>query len=77
LSNPVGCTGTVSLHGAIVPDRGPGEVLIEMDGGTQAFNAYAANRSDAIPPSTEIVVVSKIAPRTVLVTRMYELEGEK
>jgi hypothetical protein len=74
VSDPVGCTGTVSLRGAIAPGR-PGEVLVEVGGGTQAFYALDAN-GGAIEASTQIVVVSRVGPRTVLVTRMYD-EGEK
>jgi hypothetical protein len=73
LSDPIGCHGRVTASGAIAPDR-TGEVMVSIDGGVQAFMARDAD-GGAIDPYTEIVVVDRVAPRTVLVTRLYP-EGD-
>ncbi|HWI71252.1 MAG TPA: hypothetical protein VNT55_04815 [Baekduia sp.] len=76
LSDPVGCHGRVTASGAITPDR-TGEVMVAIGGGVQAFMARDAD-GGAIDPYEEIVVVDRVAPRTVLVTRLYDppIEGE-
>jgi hypothetical protein len=71
--DPIGCHGRVTASGAIAPDR-TGEVMVAMDGGVQAFMARDAD-GGAIAPYTEIVVVDRVASRTVLVTRLYP-EGD-
>ena len=58
------------LTGAITPDR-TGEVMVAMNGGVQAFMARDAD-GGSIDPYEEVVVVDRIASRTVLVTRLYE-----
>jgi hypothetical protein len=68
--DPIGCHGRVTGAGAIAPGR-TGEVMVAMDGGVQAFLARDAD-GGAIDPYEEIVVVERVAPRTVLVTRLYE-----
>lgn len=70
LSDPIGCHGRVTASGAIQPGR-TGEVMIAMDGGVQAFMARDAD-GGGIDPYEEIVVVDRVAPRTVLVTRLYQ-----
>lgn len=70
LSDPIGCHGRVTATGAITPDR-TGEVMVAMNGGVQAFMARDAD-GGSIDPYEEIVVVDRIASRTVLVTRLYE-----
>ena len=62
--------GRVSRHGAIRPGR-TGEVLIEIRGGVEAYLARDAD-GGAIEADEEIVVIEQVAPRTVLVTRLYE-----
>jgi hypothetical protein len=69
-ASPVGCIGRVSRQGAIRPGR-TGEVLIEIRGGVEAFMARDAD-GGAIDADEEIVVIEQVAPRTVLVTRLYE-----
>ena len=69
-ASPVGSTGRVSRHGAIRPGR-TGEVLIEIRGGVEAYLARDAD-GGAIEADEEIVVIEQVAPRTVLVTRLYE-----
>jgi hypothetical protein len=70
LSDPIGCHGRVTASGAIAPGR-TGEVMVAMNGGVQAFMARDAD-GGSIDPYEEIVVVERVAPRTVLVTRLYE-----
>jgi hypothetical protein len=67
---PIGCQGRVTASGAIRPGQ-TGEVMVAIDGGVQAFLARDAD-DGAISAYEEIVVVDRIAPRTVLVTRLYE-----
>jgi hypothetical protein len=47
-----------------------GEVMVPVRGGTEAFNAYAAEGEDVIPTGTRVVVVEYYPPRTVVVTKM-------
>ncbi len=66
---PIGCTGRISRAGAIRPGR-TGEVLVDVRGGVEAYLARDAD-GGSIAPGEEVVVVEKIGPRTVLVTRLY------
>ena len=66
----MGCIGRVSRQGAIRPGR-TGEVMIEIRGGVEAYMAKDAD-GGAIDADEEIVVIEQVAPRTVLVTRLYE-----
>jgi hypothetical protein len=47
-----------------------GEVMIEVRGGTEAFNARAADGDEVITTGTRVVVVEYFPPRTVIVTKM-------
>ncbi len=47
-----------------------GEVMIQVRGGSEAFNARATDVSEAIPTGTRVVVVEYFPPRTVIVTPM-------
>ena len=67
--SPIGRFGRVTRHGAIRPGR-TGEVMVEMGGGVQAFMARDAD-GGSIDADEEIVVVDRIAERTLLVTRAY------
>jgi hypothetical protein len=69
--SPIGRFGRVTRHGAIRPGR-TGEVMVEMGGGVQAFMARDAD-DGSIEADEEIVVVDRIAERTLLVTRAYPL----
>ena len=68
--SPVGCLGRVTRHGAIRPGR-TGEVMVEMGGGVQAFMARDAD-GGSIDADEEIVVVDRIAERTLIVARVYD-----
>jgi hypothetical protein len=67
-ASPVGCIGRVSKQGAIRPGR-LGEVLVPIRGGMESFLAQDVD-GGSIAADEEIVVVERIAPRTVLVTRL-------
>jgi hypothetical protein len=47
-----------------------GEVMIPVRGGTEAFNARAADADEVIATGTRVVVVEYFPPRTVIVTKM-------
>jgi hypothetical protein len=55
--------------GTVMPGR-LGEVMVPVRGGTEAFNAYAADHDDTIPVGRRVVVVEYLPPRTVIVTPM-------
>jgi hypothetical protein len=67
-ASPVGCIGRVSKQGAIRPGR-LGEVLVSIRGGVESFLAQDVD-GGSIEADEEIVVIERIAPRTVLVTRL-------
>jgi hypothetical protein len=67
-ASPVGCVGRVSKQGAIRPGR-LGEVLVAIRGGMESFLAQDVD-GGSIEADEEIVVIERIAPRTVLVTRL-------
>ena len=67
-ASPVGCVGRVSKQGAIRPGR-LGEVLVTIRGGMESFLAQDVD-GGSIEADEEIVVIERIAPRTVLVTRL-------
>jgi len=68
--SPIGCIGRVTRHGAIRPGR-MGEVAVEIGGGVQAFLARDAD-GGSIDALAEVVVVDKLAERTLLVTPLYD-----
>ena len=67
-ASPVGSVGRVSKQGAIRPGR-LGEVLVAIRGGLESFLAQDVD-GGSIEADEEIVVIERIAPRTVLVTRL-------
>ena len=58
----VGKTGRVTVS---IPRSGPGEVLLPVRGGTEAF---AALSDEPIPRHSRVVVVEVLSARSVLVT---------
>lgn len=60
----IGRTGSVSL--AILPDR-PGEVMVGIRGGSEAFTAVA---DEPIAKHARVVVVERLSARTVSVTQL-------
>ena len=61
----IGKVGRVT--GTVGPGR-VGEVMIPIRGGSEAFNAYAAETQDTISTGTRVVVVEYFPPRTVVVS---------
>jgi membrane protein implicated in regulation of membrane protease activity len=61
----IGKVGRVT--GTVAPGR-VGEVMIAIRGGSEAFNAYAADAQDTIATGTRVVVVEYFPPRTVVVS---------
>ena len=60
-----GLLGTIGRVTVSIPAGGPGEVLLPVRGGTEAFAAW----SDApIPRHSRIVVVECMSARSVIVT---------
>jgi hypothetical protein len=59
----IGAIGRVTVP---IPVEGPGEVLISVRGGTEAFATWA---DQAIPKSARVMVVEALSGRSVVVTR--------
>ena len=68
--SPIGCHGRVTSTGAIRSGR-TGEVMVAVGGGVQAYMARDVD-GGPIEAYEEIAVVEQVAPRLVLVTRLYE-----
>ena len=66
----MGCHGRVTSTGGITPGR-TGEVMVAIRGGVEAFLARDADNG-TIDPYTEIVVVSYVPPRLVVVTPLNQ-----
>ena len=60
--------GKVGRVTATIAPKRLGEVMISIRGGTEAFNAYAADLEQTIDPGTRVAVVEYFPPRTVVVT---------
>jgi hypothetical protein len=58
----VGMTGRVTVS---IPVNGPGEVLLAVRGGSEAFAAWS---DEAIPRHSRVIVVDALSARSVLVT---------
>ena len=61
----IGKVGRVT--GTIGPGR-VGEVMIPIRGGSEAFNAYAAEAQETISTGSRVVVIEYFPPRTVVVS---------
>jgi hypothetical protein len=64
-SDLVGSIGQLTV--SVPEDGGPGEVVLPIRGGTEAFTAYA---DEPIPKHTVVVVVDKRSTRSITVTPM-------
>ncbi|MEY2426980.1 MAG: hypothetical protein QOI61_2552 [Actinomycetota bacterium] len=53
----------------IAPGR-LGEVMVQVRGGSEAFNARATSSEETITTGTRVVIVEYYPPRTVIVTPM-------
>lgn len=60
----IGMTGRISVP---VPVGGPGEIIISIRGGSEAFTAYTLGE-EVLPRNARAAVVEKTGARTVLVT---------
>lgn len=58
----LGVVGRVTVS---IPAHGPGEVLLPVRGGTEAFAAWS---DEPIPKHTRVLVVEWMSARSVLVT---------
>ena len=58
----LGLTGRVTVS---IPADGPGEVLLPVRGGTEAFAAWS---DEPIPRHRRVVVVECLSARSILVT---------
>ena len=58
----LGKVGRVTVS---IPQNGPGEVLLAVRGGSEAFAAWS---DEPIPRHSRVVVVEKLSARSVLVT---------
>jgi hypothetical protein len=61
----IGKVGRVT--GSIKPGH-LGEVMIEVRGGSEAFNAYSSDPEETLNQGVRVVVVEYFAPRTVVVS---------
>lgn len=59
--SPVGAVGRVTVS---IPPDGPGEVLLPVRGGTEAFAAWA---DEPIARHTLVIVVERTSARSVVV----------
>jgi hypothetical protein len=60
-----GLLGTIGRVTVSIPADGPGEVLLPVRGGTEAFAAWS---DEPIPRHSRIVVVECMSARSVIVT---------
>ena len=59
-----GMTGRISVP---VPSDGPGEIILSIRGGSEAFTAYTAG-GEELAKNARAVVIEQSGARTVLVT---------
>ncbi len=57
--------GTIGRVTVSIPANGPGEVLLAVRGGSEAFAAWS---DEAIPRHCRVIVVDALSARSVLVT---------
>jgi hypothetical protein len=59
-----GMTGRITIP---VSADGPGEIMVAVRGGVEAFTAYTFG-GEELPKNARAAIVEKTGPRTVLVT---------
>lgn len=59
-----GLSGRVSVP---IPADGPGEIILNIRGGSEAFTAYTQDR-ETLTKNSRALVLEQTGPRTVLVT---------
>ncbi|MGW9129736.1 hypothetical protein [Streptomyces sp. NPDC055681] len=62
--SPVGAIGRVTVP---IPQGGPGEVLVAVRGGSEAYTAWATTSIDR---DERVVVVDSVSARSVMVERL-------
>jgi membrane protein implicated in regulation of membrane protease activity len=69
--SPIGCTGVlvVGTRGA----NGPGEVVVKIRGGSEAFLAFS---DEPLPKGTTVLVVETRGARSVVVTPWTDPWGD-
>lgn len=60
--SPIGHAGRIVV--ATAGERGPGEVVLRIRGGTET---YIAHSSDPLAVGTSVIVLTTLGPRTVVV----------
>jgi hypothetical protein len=58
-------TGQIGMVTVSIPARGPGEVMLHVRGGIEAFAAWS---DQVIPIHTQVLVIEQLSGRSVLVT---------
>ncbi|MET7549888.1 hypothetical protein OG894_22975 [Streptomyces sp. NBC_01724] len=62
--SPVGAIGRVTVP---IPQDGPGEVLVAVRGGSEAYTAWSTTSIDR---DERVVVVDSVSARSVMVERL-------
>ena len=62
LDSVVGVVGHLTVS---IPAEGPGEVIVSIRGGSEAFAAWADR---PISKHTQVLVIEQLGPRSVVVT---------
>lgn len=62
--SPIGAVGRVTVP---IPPNGPGEVLVAVRGGSEAYTAWSATSIDR---DARVVVVDSVSARGVIVERL-------
>jgi hypothetical protein len=62
--SPIGAIGRVTVP---IPPNGPGEVLVAVRGGSEAYTAWSATSIDR---DVRVVVVDSVSARSVIVERL-------
>ncbi|WP_043263194.1 hypothetical protein [Streptomyces sp. CT34] len=66
--NPIGVIGRVTVS---IPSDGPGEVLLPVRGGSEAFAAWSGGRP--IARHTQVIVTDRTSARSVIVVPLPAL----
>ncbi len=62
--------GKIGLVTGALASGQVGEVMLPTSGGTEAFHAYASDRSEPVQVGTRVLVLEYFPPRTVVVEPM-------
>ncbi len=67
MANDDDITGAVGRVSVPIPVDKPGEIILNIRGGSEAFTAYTKN-NEALAKFARAVVIEQTGPRTVVVT---------